>query len=206
VVTGTIMLLAETRGYDPIASPDALQAPQANLMKSALDSFLGTGLVPWYPYGVGVALAILLQMIGISPLAFGLGMYLPMELNLPILLGAVVATLVAKGKADERTKEARRDKGIIIASGFIAGAAIIGVILNGLSVLPFTASFLEQINVKQMLIDGGRDPIDVARMLNWLGVVAFVVLCLFIFFDSRRAKPAQQPPTDMSEGATPEER
>jgi uncharacterized oligopeptide transporter (OPT) family protein len=190
VVTGTIMLLAWTRGFDPIANPDALQAPQANLMKSALDSFLGTGLVPWIPYGVGVVLALLLQLIGISPLAFGLGMYLPMELNMPILIGAVVAMLVSKGKADEATKKARNDKGIIIASGFIAGAAIVGVLLNGLGQWTVTAGWIEQINIKaQWLAEKGADPVAIERMLNWMGVVAFLVLCLFIFVDARLARP-----------------
>ena len=77
VVTGTIMLLADTMGFDPEVDPKALQAPQANLMKSALDSFLGTGQVPWLPYAVGVVVALLLELVKISPLAFGLGMYLP---------------------------------------------------------------------------------------------------------------------------------
>ena len=189
VVTGTIMLLAKTMGFDQTVDPKALQAPQANLMKSALDSFLGTGEVPWLPYGVGVVLALLLELVKISPLAFGLGMYLPMSLNAPILVGALVASLVKSGGASEAVKKARGDKGIIIASGFIAGAAIIGVVLRGLGAWSVTAPLLEGMDVLSALINGGSDPADLGRTFNWIGVVAFLVLCLFIFVDSRRARP-----------------
>ena len=73
------------------------------------------------------AVAILMQMVSVSPLAFGLGMYLPMELNTPILAGAVVASLVGRSTTDEKEGKARADRGILIASGLIAGAAILGV-------------------------------------------------------------------------------
>ncbi len=192
VVTGTIMVLNDSWGFDPAVNPKALQAPQANLMKSALDSFLGTGQVPWLPYGVGVVLALLLELVGISPLAFGLGMYLPMSLNAPILVGALVASLVKKGGASEETKKARSDKGIIIASGFIAGAAIMGVALSGATSIPGIGPHIEPIfdaiDVPGMLIRGGSDPAVVGGTLNWLGAIAFLLLCVFIFWDSRRAK------------------
>ena len=198
VVTGTIMILNTTYGFDPAVKPGALEAPQANLMKSALDSFLGTGEVPWIPYGVGVMLALLLELVKISPLAFGLGMYLPMSLNAPILIGALVSSAVKKGGSDD-LKRARGNKGIIIASGLIAGAAITGVILSGLRAIP-TLKFVSQgigdfvnnvfymIDIPAGIIMNGRDPESVGRMFNWFGMIAFLLLCLFIFWDSRRAK------------------
>jgi OPT family oligopeptide transporter len=194
VVTGTIMVLAGTMGFDPQVDPKALQAPQANLMKSALDSFLGTGQVPWLPYGVGVVLALLLELVGISPLAFGLGMYLPMWLNAPILVGALVSAGLKKGKADDATKKARNDKGIIIASGFIAGAAIMGVVLNGLPSIPGGIGegiqrFFDRLDIQGAMIRSGSDPVDIGRLFNWFGLIAFLALCAFIFWDSRRAKP-----------------
>ena len=189
VVTGTIMLLASTMGFDQEVDPKALQAPQANLMKSALDSFLGTGQVPWLPYGVGVIVALLMELVGISPLAFGLGMYLPMGLNAPILVGALVGALVKKGKASDATKKARGDKGIIIASGFIAGAAIIGVLLKALEAWSVTKPILESLDIQSAMIRGGSNPEDLGRLFNWFGVVAFMLLCVFIYWDSRRAKP-----------------
>ncbi|MFQ5429414.1 MAG: OPT family oligopeptide transporter [Phycisphaerae bacterium] len=192
-VTGTIMMLAHTTGFDPEINPKALQAPQANLMKSALDSFLGTGEVPWLPYGVGVVVALLLELVGVSPLAFGLGMYLPMFLNAPILVGALVASAVKTGKADSATKKARNDKGIIIASGFIAGAAIMGVVLNGLKSWSLTAGWMGALDIPAGLIAGSADPassaVSLGRMFNWFGLVAFLALCAFIFWDSRRAEP-----------------
>lgn len=197
VVTGTIMLLAETKGFDPEASPDALQAPQANLMRGALESFLGTGEVPWLPYGVGVAVALLVQIVGVSPLAFGLGMYLPMSLNTPILAGALVAAAVKRGKPGDPRAQARTDRGIIIASGFIAGAAIVGVLLNGLRSWTATEPILDAIDVPSAMVRGGADPAAVGRTANWLGLAAFLLLCAFIYWDSRRAKgpePPREPP------------
>ena len=188
VVTGTIMLLAKSKGFDPEASREALEAPQANLMRSALDSFLGTGEVPWLSYGVGVAVALLVQLVGVSPLAFGLGMYLPMSLNVPILVGALVAAAVKRG--DDSRAQARNDKGIIIASGFIAGAAIVGVVLNGLRSWATTAPYLDAVDVPSAMIRGGADPATVGRWCNWLGLAAFLLLCLFIYWDSRRARSA----------------
>ena len=198
VVTATVMMLASGGGFDTEQNRDALQAPQANLMRSALDSFLGTGEVPWLPYGVGVAVALLVQLVGISPLAFGLGMYLPMALNTPILLGALVASLVRRGKQDDPRTQARGDKGIVIASGFIAGAAIVGVVLNGLRAWQETSPFVESLDVPAAMIRGGADPAVVGRTGNWLGLAAFLVLCAVMAWDARRARsPA---------GAGPEKR
>ncbi|MEK7711350.1 MAG: OPT/YSL family transporter [Planctomycetota bacterium] len=189
VVTATIMLLAKNPGYDPEVSKVALQAPQANLMKSALQSFLGTGQVPWLMYGVGVAVALLLQLVGVSPLAFGLGMYLPMDLNTPLLLGALVAKVVEKSTKNPALAKARNDKGILIASGFIAGAAIIGVVLRGLSAWSVTERFVENLDFQRKWILAGGDPNAIGRNANWLGLCAFIALCLVVLWDARRARP-----------------
>ncbi|MFH1730876.1 MAG: OPT/YSL family transporter, partial [Planctomycetota bacterium] len=200
-VCGTIMVLNYQPGY---SGEGALPAPQANMMASALESFLGTGEVPWLLYGVGVVIALLIELIGISALAFGLGMYLPMYINTPILIGAVVATLVKKSSTDDKLSKARSNKGILIASGLIAGGAIMEVLVN------FTAAFddlllgaktwvgsSEEIVGKIMpfldcsgrMIDGGVEPEALARIENWLGLVLFLGLCVFVYFDCRRAKP-----------------
>jgi hypothetical protein len=115
-------------------------------------------------------------------------MYLPMSLNAPILVGALVAAAVKKGKATDETKKARNDKGIIIASGFIAGAAIIGVILRGLGAWSITEPILDAVDLVSGLIARGSDPEALGRIFNWFGLVAFLLLCVFIFWDSRRAK------------------
>ncbi|MBI1827386.1 MAG: OPT/YSL family transporter [Planctomycetes bacterium] len=192
-VTATIMILAKNPGYDPEVSASALQAPQANLMKSALQSFLGTGKVPWLMYGTGVGLALLLQLIGVSPLAFGMGVYLPMFLNAPLLIGALVARAVEKSSADPATSKARNDKGILIASGYIAGAAIAGVVVRGLIAWPKTEEWMENLDVMKYLITvKGQAPEMLARYTNWLGLGCFVALCLLVYIDARMAKAPRE--------------
>jgi putative OPT family oligopeptide transporter len=184
LVTATIMILAGTYGYDPLVRPDALQAPQANLMASALQSFVGGGSVPWLMYGVGVAVALLMQLVGVSPLAFGLGMYLPMDLNAPLLAGALVASLVGRSSKDEKISKARGDRGILIASGLIAGAAILGVGRSLLASFSSTKRLMDALDLTSALGGEAAGP-----MLNWFGLAAFLILCALVYWDCMRAKP-----------------
>ena len=193
VVAGTVLVLAQGGGFDPSAKEGALQAPQANMIAGALRSFLGTGEVPWVPYGTGAVIALMLQLIGVSPLAFGLGMFLPMELNVPILIGALVGVAVKKGTKDEAVLRARANQGTIIASGFIAGAAIVGVLLRGLKSLAATAPLVDAIDVPAALLRGGADPVFVGRTLNVLAPAALLGLCAIIYLNSRRARPPAAP-------------
>jgi putative OPT family oligopeptide transporter len=186
LVTGTVMILAGTYGYDARVSANALAAPQANMMASALQSFVGGGSVPWLMYTVGVVVAVLMWLVGVSPLAFGLGMYLPMGLNAPILAGALVAALVRNSSKDEAVRKARGDRGILIASGLIAGAAILGVAKSLLASFPAGMAFLDRVDYR--LSTGGQ---AAGSTLNWLGLVAFVVLCALAYLDSVRGKPGR---------------
>ncbi len=200
-VCGTIMVLNYQPGY---TGESALPAPQANMMASALESFLGTGEVPWLLYGVGVVIALLIELIGISALAFGLGMYLPMYINTPILIGAVVAALVKKSTKKEKLSKARSNKGILIASGLIAGGAIMEVLVNFTAALDdlflgvktwvgsgeeIVGKIMPFLDCSGWMIDSGVDPEALARTENWLGLVLFLALCVFVYFDCRRAKP-----------------
>lgn len=190
LVTLTIMVLAEKPGYIKTElTPDPLSAPQANMIKSALESFVGTsGQVPWTLYAIGAVLTLVVNFLGISPLAFMLGMYLPMGINTPILLGAIVADRVSKGSSDERVNKARSDKGILVASGLIAGAAIIDVLLNGLAILDekaFKGAVMPALAFGQRLFGSAE---TAARAQNWLGLAAFVVLCWLVYADCRKAK------------------
>jgi len=92
---------------------------------------------PWIFYIAGALFALTLEMISVPPLAFALGMYIPLELNTPILLGGLIAHMVAKSSSDESISNARRERGTLIASGFIAGGAIMGVVSAGLKYFKF---------------------------------------------------------------------
>ena len=190
-VTATIMIFARSPGYVPSPEhPNALPAPQANMIATALNSFLGTsGNVPWTLYGVGGVISIILWMLGISPLAFALGMYLPMEINTSILLGAIVAKLVERGARDERVLKARTDKGILVASGLIAGAAILEVVISLIGNFSWGEKLLADIDINNRFIAAGADPAQVMRTHNWIGLAAFLALCLFVYWNCRRAKP-----------------
>jgi len=180
LVTGTIMFLAKAYGFDQTVSKGALQAPQANVMASALQSFVGGGQVPWVLYGVGAVISVVMTMLGISGLAFALGMYLPMELNTPILVGAIVAHFISRSSSDAGTVKARNDKGILIASGLIAGGAIIGVVSAILTA--FEVSWVK----------GRESPFD-PQVGNWLGLIVFLLLGVWVYLDSCRAKPPAGP-------------
>ncbi|MBN2563749.1 MAG: OPT/YSL family transporter [Phycisphaerae bacterium] len=188
-VCGTIMVLSYKPGY---VGDDPLPAPQANMMAGALKSFLGTGDVPWLLYGIGVVVALTVELLGISALAFGLGMYLPMYINTPILIGAFVAMLVKKSTKDEKLSKARSNKGILLASGLIAGGAIMEVLVNltgALDDLFLDKAIMTFLDISGHLLDGGTDPAALARVENWLGLILFLALCVFVYFDCRRAKP-----------------
>ena len=187
-VCATIMVLAYKPGY---TGAGKLDAPQANMMASALESFLGTGEVPWLLYGVGVMIALTVQLLGISPLAFGLGMYLPMYINTGILIGAWVAALVKKSTPDEKLSKARSNKGILLASGLIAGGAIMEVLVNftgALDDLVWNKTVMPFLDMSRRMLDAGVNPEQLTRTQNWLGAILFVLLCVFVYFDCRRAK------------------
>ncbi len=197
-VTATIMVLAGSQGYVKTAqTPEPLSAPQANMMASAIQSFLSKGgQVPWLLYGVGAVVSITLQMLKVNPLPFALGMYLPMEINTSILLGAFVAWLVGRGTKDEKLAKARTDKGILVASGLIAGAAIIDVLIIVFTYLIdkryLDGKVMHWLDVGGHLLAAGVNPESLVRFTNWLGLVAFIALCVFAYWDCRRASPAPE--------------
>ncbi|MBN1408837.1 MAG: oligopeptide transporter, OPT family, partial [Calditrichaceae bacterium] len=123
-----IYMLNQTYGFGAEAGPNALEAPQASAMAAVLEPLMTGQPAPWLLYLAGIFLAIILEFIGVPPLAFALGMYLPLHLNTPILAGGIIAHLVAKSTTDIKLQSARKEKGTLIASGFIAGGAIMGVL------------------------------------------------------------------------------
>jgi putative OPT family oligopeptide transporter len=177
-VTGVIILFAQISGYAPGPNhPNPMPAPQANAMSAVLSSLMGGGKPMWFLYGLGGVFACVAEMLGVSALAFALGMYLPIELNSPILLGAIVAWFVKKSSRNEALSNARSNRGLLIASGLIAGGAIIGV-LTGL--------------VQLVENESGRTIIpnlaNTGPFGNWLGLAVFLALAIYLYWDSCRAK------------------
>jgi len=174
-----IVMLSKVYGFAPgPGHPNPLPAPQANAMAAVIQSIMLHGNAPWFLYGIGAMIALLMELIGISPLAFALGMYLPFELIAPMLVGAVVSTLVRKSSKDKKISERRNARGTLISSGLIAGGALMGVI----------GAFIEWLGMevfhKDLLPDFG----NVGYFGNWMGLGMLIVLCMYIYWDSRRAK------------------
>lgn len=124
-VAGVMIILNDTYGF---VGDGALVAPQANAMAAVIKPLMEGGATPWMLYFAGAALALILTMIGVPALAFALGMFIPLELNTPLLVGGLVSWYVASRSRDENVNKARKDRGTLIASGFIAGGALMGVI------------------------------------------------------------------------------
>ena len=120
-----IMILNETYGF---VGEGSLVAPQANAMAAVIQPLMDQQPAPWLLYIVGAILALVLTMIKVPALAFALGMYIPLELNTPLLIGGLIAHYVSTRSKDEKVNTARRERGTLIASGFIAGGALMGVI------------------------------------------------------------------------------
>ena len=187
-LTVTAMMLVFERVYGYTPSPQHLHpvaAPQANAMAAVIGSVMQSGQAPWFLYGIGAVVAVVIQSLGISALAFALGMYLPIELNTPILAGAIVAWLVRRGAESPALQRARGNRGTLIASGFIAGGALAGV-LDG--VIRLLVDVSRHKVTWEMGNDGGAG--------NWLGLAVFVALGAYAWWDARRATEA--------EGAGPE--
>jgi len=108
----------------------AIAAPQGNLMAVIIKSLMIKSQIPYVLYALGALIAILLEMAGVPPLAFALGMYLPIQINMPLLVGGIVSWLVIRASKNrkDKTGSSPKERGTLIASGFIAGGALMGVV------------------------------------------------------------------------------
>ena len=168
-VGGVIMLLNETYGF----AGDSLAAPQAHAMAAVIEPLMQGAGAPWLLYGVGALMAILLTWAKIPALAFALGMFIPMELNVPLLVGGLINWYVTTRSKKQQVNEARGEKGTLIASGFIAGGALMGV-------------------VSAMLRFGGYNMVDMAWMANPLSEMcalgAYALLIAFFVWATKSKK------------------
>ena len=170
-VAGVMMILNKTYGF---VGEGALVAPQANAMAAVIKPLMEGGATPWMLYLAGAALALILTMIGVPALAFALGMFIPLELNTPRLVGGLISWYVASRSGSERGKKARRERGTLIASGFIAGGALMGVV----SAL-----------LKYFGADWFASSWNATSGAEILAVVMYVAIIGYFIWDSLRAKP-----------------
>ena len=125
-VAGVMLILNKTYGF---TGEGALVAPQANAMAAVIQPMMQDGgSAPWLLYGIGALIAVLLTVFKVPALAFCLGMFIPIDLNLPLLIGGAVSWFVSTRSKDAKVNAARQEKGTLIASGFIAGGALMGVV------------------------------------------------------------------------------
>lgn len=124
-VGGVMLVLNRTYGF---TGENALVAPQANAMAAVIEPMMNGGSAPWLLYGVGAVLAIILTICKVPALPFALGMFIPIDLNMPMLIGGAISWYVGSRSKDKEVNAARTEKGTLIASGFIAGGALMGVV------------------------------------------------------------------------------
>ena len=167
-VGGVILVLNQVYGF---TGDTALAAPQANAMAKVLEPMMMGGATPWTLYIVGAVLALILNWLGVPALAFCLGMFIPLPLNTPMLVGGLISYFVGRSSKDKEVCKARTDRGTLIASGLIAGGALFGV---------FAAITI--MCGKEVPTNGG----ELAPQL--LGLVAYAALIAYLYFDSCRAR------------------
>lgn len=176
-----ILMLYKTYGF----GPGGLEAPQASAMAAVLEPLMTGQPAPWLLYLAGVFLALILEFIGVSPLAFALGMYLPLYLNTPILAGGLIAHFVHKSTQDKKLQSARKERGTLIASGFIAGGAIMGVIAAGIIYIGQSIGGGEGWSIMKAIGTEHWSESDGAAIL---GFIMFALLLGYLYWDSKKAK------------------
>lgn len=130
-VGGVIMILNKAYGFTP-DNADVMAAPQARAMAAVIEPLMSGQGAPWLLYGIGAVISIILTFCGISALAFALGMFIPLQLNLPLIIGGLVNWYVNSRSKDASLNQDRNEKGTLLASGFIAGGALMGVVSAGM--------------------------------------------------------------------------
>ncbi len=167
-VGGVIIVLNKVYGF---TGDNALVAPQANAMAKVIEPLMMGGDTPWILYMVGAILALILNWLGVPALAFCLGMFIPLSLNTPMLVGGAVSYFVSNSSKDKKVNDARRDRGTLLASGLIAGGALFGVFAAITRFVGFEYTTPGSEGLTQIL-----------------GCVAYALLIAYLVWDSKRAK------------------
>ncbi len=167
-VGGVILILNKTYGF---TGENALVAPQANAMAAVIEPLMMGEGAPWLLYGVGAILALILNLLGVPALAFSLGMFIPLQLNTPLVIGGLISWFVGNRSKDAALNKARLDKGTLLASGFIAGGALMGVVSAAIRYAGFEYSCEWSDVVKQSL-----------------GLIMYLAIIAYLAVSSMRAK------------------
>ena len=171
-VGGVILVLNQVYGFDP-DNANSLVAPQANAMAKVIEPLMMGGDTPWILYMAGAVLALILNWLGVPALAFCLGMFIPLQLNTPLLVGGAIAWWVGSRSKDEAVNAARRDRGTLISSGLIAGGALFGVFAALTRFCGFEYT----------------NPLS-GSTTQTLGIVLYALLIIYLLWDCMRAKKA----------------
>ena len=161
-VCGVMLVLNKTFGF---TGDNALVAPQANAMAAVIQPMMNGGGAPWLLYGIGAVIAIVLTAFKIPALAFALGMFIPIDLNLPLLVGGAISWFVSTRSKDAKVNAARQDKGTLVASGFIAGGALMGVV----------SAILKFANVDLYLSSWNAQYGEAVAIVPYLALIGFLI-------------------------------
>ena len=168
-VGGVILILNQTYGF----TTGQLAAPQANAMAAVIEPLMSGAGAPWILYGIGAVLAIVLNAFKVPALAFALGMFIPLDLNTPLLIGGAISWYVGSRSKDQAVNSARLEKGTLLASGFIAGGALMGVVS---AALRFAG------------INLFNEAWAVSQGAELLSIVIYIALIAYLIFNSLNAK------------------
>ncbi len=188
-------LVADPSTGEMVSNTRVLPAPQANMLAAVSRGLMADpASQPWLAYGLGGVVAIMLYMSGMPMLAFALGMYLPISINMAVLAGAAVAWVVGRTGGSEEERKAREDQGTLIASGLMAGAAIFGIVTAVLRLPAIGAPirFLS-LGIRFNLEGSGASAVLSERSAPWfegfvgqgLGLLMYVLLAVLCFFLAR---------------------
>jgi putative OPT family oligopeptide transporter len=174
ISAGVIMVLAKSFGF---SGQGSLVAPQANAMAAVINPLMSGQAAPWMLYIVGALLAIFLDMMKVPALAFGLGLYIPLELNIPLLVGGIISYVVSNRSNDSLLNKLRHHRGILISSGFIAGGSLMGVLSACLRMLGY---------------DFAELPWGHTDNPEFWALIMYILLCSYYIWYAIRPKSCEQ--------------
>ncbi|MBQ6083440.1 MAG: oligopeptide transporter, OPT family [Bacteroidales bacterium] len=174
-VAGVIMILNKAYGF---VGDGALVAPQANAMSAVIEPMMSGGNAPWLLYGIGALIALILTFIKVPALPFALGMFIPIDLNIPLLIGGAVSWFVSSRTKDEKINKARYDRGTLIASGFIAGGALMGVV----------SAIMKFANVDLVAKTADGSMFASTPWASLIALVMYIAIIIYMIWDSKRVK------------------